>query len=128
NDVFLGPPAGRGADNHAAGEAMLLAEFADDAAQAAALVARIDLGGDADVIHRRHENQEPTRHRRVRRQACALGAQGLLGYLDDDLLAFLQEVFDLRLGALVELALAAARAPCDGSASLARRVGGTCPT
>ena len=58
-DVFLGPAARRRADDHAAGEAVLLAELADDAAEAVALLARLDLAGDADVIHGRHEHEEP---------------------------------------------------------------------
>ena len=97
DDVFLGPAGGGGADDDAAGEAVRLAELADDAAQAAALLARLDLARDADVIDRRHEHQEPARHRHVRGQARALGAERLLDDLDEDLLAFLQQLFDLRL-------------------------------
>ena len=99
DDVVLGAAGGRGADDDAAGEPVLLAELADDAAQPAALVARFDLARDADVVHRRHEHQEAAGHRRVRREAGALGAERLLGDLDDDFLAFLEEVFDFRLGA-----------------------------
>ena len=96
-DVGLGPAAGRGADDDAAAEAVLLAEFLDDAAQPVALVARLDLARDADVIDRRHEHEKAAGQRGVRRQARALGAERLLGDLDDDLLAFLQELFDFRL-------------------------------
>ena len=98
DDVFLGPAGGGGADDDAAGEAVRLAELADDAAQAAALLARLDLARDADVIDRRHEHQEAARHRHVRGEARALGAERLLDDLDEDLLAFLEQVFDLRLG------------------------------
>src|SRR5207248_10014368 len=43
DDVFLGPPARRRADDHAAGEAVRLAKLADDAAQPAPLFSRLDL-------------------------------------------------------------------------------------
>ena len=108
----FGPAGGRGADDDAAGEAVRLAELADDAAQAAALVARLDLARDADVIDRRHEHQEPPGHRHVRREARALGAERLLDDLDEDLLAFLQQVFDLRLRRVgSSLRLSCARPP-----------------
>ena len=117
-------PLGGGADDHAAGEAVLLAELADDAAQARALFARFDLARHADVVDRRHEHQEPARHRHVRGQPRALGAERLLDDLDEDLLAFLQQVFDLGLG-LVAIAIAAreprvAPAPSARSAAPAR--------
>ena len=54
-------PDGRGADDDAAAEVVLLAELLDDAAQAAALVAAVDLARDADVIDGRHEDQEAAR-------------------------------------------------------------------
>ena len=107
-------PLGGGADDDAAGEAVLLAELLDDAAQARPLFARLDLAGHADVIDRRHEHQEAPRHRDVRRQPRALGAERLLDDLDQDLLALLQQVFDLRLR-LIPIAVAVA--PAD------RRVG-----
>ena len=69
----------------------------DDAAQAVALFTRLDFAGDADVVHRRHEHQKPAGERSVRRQPRALGAQRLLGDLDDDVLAFLDQLFDFRL-------------------------------
>ncbi len=93
----LGRPGGGGADDDAAGEAVGFAELADDAAQPRALVARFDLARHADVIDRRHEHQKPSRHRDVRGQPRALGAERLLDDLDQDLLAFLQQVLDLRL-------------------------------
>ena len=52
----------------------------------------------ADVIDGRHEHQEPAGHGRVRRQPRALRPERLLGHLDDDLLPFLQQLFDFRLG------------------------------
>ena len=98
DDVFLRAAAGGGADDDAAGEAVLLAELAHDAAEAPALFARLDLPRHADVIDRRHEDEEAARHRHVRGQARALGAERLLDDLDEDVLAFLQQVFDLGLG------------------------------
>ena len=97
-DVFLRSARRRGADDHAAAEAVLLAEFLDDAAQARALVAAVDLARDADVIDGRHEDQEAAGQRDVTGQARALRAERLLRHLDDDVLPFLQQLFDLRLG------------------------------
>src|SRR6185436_8012866 len=96
-DVLLGAAAGRGPDDDAAGEAVRLAELADDAAQPRPLFARLDLARHADVIDGRHEDQEPPRHRHVRGEPGALGAERLLHDLDDDLLAFPQQLFDLGL-------------------------------
>src|SRR5438128_5314354 len=97
DDVFFRPAGGRGADDDAAGEAALLAELPHDAAQTAALVARLDLARHADVIHRRHEHEESPRHRHVRREARALGAERLLDHLDEDFLSLAQELFDFLL-------------------------------
>ena len=105
DDVFLRPAGGGGADDDAAGEAVRLAELADDAAQARALLARLDLARDADVIHRRHEHEEAAGHRDVRREAGALGAERLLDDLDEDLLAFLEQVLDLGLRPALAVAL-----------------------
>ena len=97
DDVFLGSAAGGGADDDAAGEPVGLAELAHDAAQPAALLARLDFARHADVIDRRHEHQETARHGDVRGQPCALGAERLLDDLDEDLLALLEEILDFRL-------------------------------
>src|SRR6267142_1369051 len=103
-DVLLRTAARRGADDHAAGEAVGLAELADDAAQPAPLLARLDLARHADVVHRRHEHEKPARHRHVRGEARALRAERLLHDLDDDLLAFLQQLLDLGLGPIAVVA------------------------
>src|SRR5262249_27556403 len=86
-----------GADDDTAGEALRLAEITHDASEAAALFARLDLARHADVVDRRHEDEEPARHRHVRGQARPLGAERLLDDLDEDLLAFLQQLLDLLL-------------------------------
>ena len=97
DDVFL-RAAGRGrADDDAAREAVRLAELPDDAAQAGTLVARLDLARHADVVHRRHEDEEPPRHRDVRGEAGALRAERFLHHLHQDFLPFLQQVLDARL-------------------------------
>src|SRR4051812_24319814 len=107
-DVFLRPAAGRGADDHAAGEAVRLAELADDAAQPRPLLARFDLARHANVIDGGHEHQKPPGHGDVRGQARALGAERLLDHLDDDLLAFLEQFLDLLGGPILAVALRAA--------------------
>src|SRR5204863_629333 len=58
-----------------------------------------DPARDADVIHRRHEDQVPAGQGDVPGRPGALGADGLLGDLDDDLLTFLQQVLDARAAA-----------------------------
>jgi hypothetical protein len=68
----------------------------DDVAQPAALAIRGDAPGDPDVVDRRHEHQVAPRQRDVARGPRALGADGLLRDLDDDLLTFLEEVLDAR--------------------------------
>ena len=94
---------------HAAGQARLLAELLDDAAQAAPLVARLDLARHADVVDGRHVDEKAARQAQVRRDARALRAERLLHDLDDDLLPFLEQVFDLGRGRL-PVAIAAAAA------------------
>ena len=104
---------GRGggrADDHAAGEAVRLAELADDAAQARPLLARLDLARDADVVDRRHEHEEPAGHRHVRGEPGALRAERLLDHLDEDLLPLAQQLLDLRPAA-ARRALRARRRP-----------------
>ena len=58
----------------------------------------------------RHEHQEAAGHRHVRRQPGTLGAERLLDDLDDDFLSFLQQVFDLRLRPILQLACLSAAA------------------
>ena len=107
-DVFVGAVGRRGADDDAAGQARLIAEPLDDAPEAAPLVARLDLARDADVLDGRHVDQEPSRQAQVGRDARALGAERLLDDLDDHLLAFLEEVFDLLRGQRALRTIAAA--------------------
>jgi hypothetical protein len=70
DDVFLGASAGRGADDDTAGEPVLVAELADDGAEAGAFLAGFDLARHADVVHCRHEDQEAPGHRDVRGEAA----------------------------------------------------------
>src|SRR6185503_4662125 len=106
DDVFLGTSSRRRTDDQPAREAGLFAELADDAAKTGALLARVDLAGDAHVVDGGHEHQEPPGHGRMRRQPGALRPQRLLRHLDDDLLPFFQQLFDLRLGPLLAIAVA----------------------
>src|SRR5690606_16895017 len=48
--------------------------------------------GDADMVHRRQEDAVAARQRHVTRDTGALGPNGLLGNLDDDVVAFLHHV------------------------------------
>ena len=65
-----------------------------NALQPLALFVGRDLARDADVVDRRHVDQEASRQRDVAGDARALLADGLLGNLDQNLLAFLQQVAD----------------------------------
>ena len=56
-----------------------------------------DLPRHAHVFERRHVNDVAARQRDVRSDARALLAQRLLGDLDDDLLAFFEQIGDGRL-------------------------------
>ena len=106
---------------------MLFAELANDAAQPCALFARLDFPGHADVVHRRHEDEEAPRHRNVRGQPRSLRAERLLDDLDEDFLSFLQQVFDFGLGSIAIVArppVAAAGLPAifsSGSRGSGRR-------
>ncbi len=115
---------GRGPDDHAAGQAGLLAEPLDDGPQPAALVARLDLAGHADVVDRRHVDEEPAGQAQVRRDAGALRAERFLDDLDDDLLPLLEQVLDLRGGRWFAPAVRGpgwSRPPGPGSASARHR-------
>ncbi len=64
--------------------------------QAETFVVARDLARDADVIDGRHVHQEAAGQRDVRSDARAFLTQRLLGDLDDDFLAFFQQVADRR--------------------------------
>ena len=70
-----------------------------------------DAARDADVIDRRHEHQVAAGQRDVAGDARALGADRLLGHLDDDLLPFLEQVLDADLLARLGPVLAAVPLP-----------------
>ena len=55
------------------------------------------------------------------RQAGALRAERLLGHLDDDLLPFLDQLFDLRVGTLVPVAVTTAAISRGGTTEEAER-------
>jgi len=73
--------------------------------QTLALVGRGDLARDADAVDGRHENDVLAGQADVRGDAGALAADAVLGDLDQDVLALLEQVADL--GALAAAALAA---------------------
>src|SRR3984893_14091142 len=77
----------------------------DQLAQPAALLLVLDPAGDADVVHRRHEDQVPPGQGDVAGDARALGADGVLHHLDQDLVALLEQVLDLRAALAVAVAL-----------------------
>ena len=68
----------------------------NDALQPLALFFGSNLARNAGVIHRRHVDQEAARQRDVAGDARAFLADRLLGNLDQDFLAFLQQVADGR--------------------------------
>src|SRR5439155_24360067 len=82
----------------------------DQVAQSPALLLVLDAAGDADVIDGRHEDQVPAWKRDVAGDAGALGADGVLHRLDEDLVAFLEQVLDLRAVLAVGVALLAVAA------------------
>jgi hypothetical protein len=94
--LLLRAVLGLGADDD---PVALRLEPVDDLAQAVALLVPHDAARNADVALGGHEHQVAARQRDVRGQARALGADRLLGDLDQDFLVGLQQVLDL-LGAV----------------------------
>ena len=93
-DLFFGAAFARRAHNEAARDPG--AVRLQNPLQAQALFVARDLARDADVLERRHVDHEAARQGDVRRDARALLAERLLRDLDDDFLAFLQQVADRR--------------------------------
>ena len=93
--LFAGALRG-GADDEASVAVLALAE--DDALQALALFFGRNLARHAGVIHRRHVDQEAAGQRDVAGDARAFLADGLLGDLDQNFLAFFEQVADQRNG------------------------------
>src|SRR5690606_19734984 len=79
----------------------------DDVAQPLALLVVADAAADADVIDGGHEDQVPAGDGDVAGEAGALGADGILGDLDHDLLTDLENVLDARLAGGLDLLLLA---------------------
>ena len=86
-----------------------------NALQAQALFVAGDLARDAHVFERRHVDHVAARQRDVRRDARAFLAQRLLGDLNDDFLAFFQQVGDGRLRRSVRTSDAARLGPATTS-------------
>ena len=89
---FLRLPGGGGADDDAL---VLGLDLVEDLAQAPPLLLLFDAAADAHVVHRGHEHQRPARQGDVGGDPGALGAHGVLGHLDQDVLARLQQIPDL---------------------------------
>src|SRR6266436_53866 len=87
-DFLIGGATCRGAHDEAAGIAA--AGFADKAAEARAVFRAGDFARDADVVDRRHVNQEAAGERDVTCDARALFAERFLGDLHDDILPRLE--------------------------------------
>ncbi len=89
--LLVGDPFADGADDEAgAGRSGVF----DDAAQALALFVGVDAFGDADVGDGRHEDDVASGQRDVAGEAGSLGADRLLGDLDEDLLAPFEGLLD----------------------------------
>src|SRR6185312_12423918 len=76
----------------------------ENSLQPVALFLRTDLPGNARVVHRRHEHQESAGQRDVTGDAGALLRHGFLRDLNEDFLAFFQQLIDLRHGATRNIA------------------------
>ena len=119
-ELFFRRAFGRGADNESArGFAALVHQ---NPLEAMALFVGGDLAADAHVRDRRHEDQEAAGQRDVAGDARALLGDGLLGDLNQDLLAGLQQVADDGQvgglhGAARGSAAAVALLPCGSAAT-----------
>jgi hypothetical protein len=89
-------PLARGADDPTAA-----AELLDGGFQPGPFVIVGDPSRHSELDHRRHVHQEASGQRDVGRQARALGADGVLDDLDEDLLAFAEEIADVRFDGFV---------------------------
>ena len=109
---ILAGALGRGPDDESALRVTLFAD--QNALQALPLLVGLDLAADADVADRGHKDQETPRKRDVAGDARALLGDGLLGDLNQNLLARLEQVADDgQVGCL-------RRAPRGSAAALAR--------
>ena len=107
---------GDGADDEAGA---LRAHAVHQLAQAAPLAVALDAARDADVVDGGHEDQVAAGDGDVAGDAGPLGADGVLGDLDDDLLPFLEQVLDVLLlagAALLVAAVAVVAVPAAAAA------------
>ena len=80
--------AGAGALGHSAhndAHAFRQREFLHDLPQAGTLLGILDLAGDAELLGEGHEHEVAASQRNVGGDTRSLGANGPLGYLDDDI-------------------------------------------
>src|SRR5262249_22360076 len=92
-EVGLARAFARGADDEAE---VLRTSARDDVAQAAALAVRSDPARDTHALRPRRQHEVAPRNREMARDPGALGADRLLGDLDDDLLPLLEQRLDPR--------------------------------
>jgi len=97
-------------DSHALGHF----EFAQDFAEAFALLGILDLAGDAELVVEGHENQIATGHADVGRDAGPLVADGAFFHLHEDIRAHGIDVWHILVGDAWGLLLGVAIAAIDG--------------
>ena len=93
-ELRLAPPLAHGADDEPA--AARRPQAPDELPQAVALRRVVDPPGDAEVVHLGHVHEVAARQADEGRDPGALGAERLLGHLDQDLLALVEHVLDGR--------------------------------
>ena len=93
-EVLLGDALGHRPDDHAA--RVLGQELGDHLAQLGPLLPALDLAAHPDLGGVGHVDQEPAGEGDLRGDPAALGADGLLGDLDGEGLALLEDVLDVR--------------------------------
>ena len=99
SQVFLGnSDAGRSDDKSARRDLAVLANSLDQGPQAGPLARRFDLPRYAEMLDRRHINEKASGQRDVRCNSRALSRDRFFSDLDQDLLAFFQQVGDRGLG------------------------------
>src|SRR5260221_4822660 len=89
---FAGADSGGPDDKAASRLSFFDVDLLNQFAQAGAFAVRLDLARDTQMFHRRHVNQKAARQGDVRSDARAFLGDWLFGDLDQNLLAFFQEI------------------------------------
>src|SRR5262249_17680262 len=95
--LLLGPIGAGGAGNEA--DALGRIQFAEDVAQAAAIVVAFDFARNADAAERGHQHQVPAWNADVGRECRSLRADAFLDHLDEHFVAALKDFLDRRFDA-----------------------------